>query len=408
MAYHSKYLLYKTKYLNLKNQLGGTKIALTKENTKIVQERFINNHTITDPSILNLLNNAYNADIKEFIPHSDKDGEAIMWKIYYNDNLVGFGVSTDLAQFEKYPNFQEKGGIRDAKGLYITSIAGDSKYSGVVGLLFGSIDNYANDNNYDYLLLEAKKYEPNYLVGLYNKYGFKSIKELTDDGETGTLMCKNIQAGFNCFDKINTQIGGGNKIIIHVSGPSGSGKTYLGNKLKDKFGSKIVVKDIDNLRSDFINKTYGNKFSWNNFDSKKYQKFIDNFINKQTKPLILVGLNHMFWHNKDLYYNLHSNYNFYIKIDDMLVVKQKCIRFITDELQDIIKNDKVINDITKNNKNFVKLVSENIERECGTQETLKINKMWNKDYKSQGYKFMSREDIYKEIVGILKKQFHSQ
>ena len=41
MAYHSKYLLYKTKYLNLKNQLGGTKIALTKENTKIIQERFI-------------------------------------------------------------------------------------------------------------------------------------------------------------------------------------------------------------------------------------------------------------------------------------------------------------------------------------------------------------------------------
>jgi hypothetical protein len=48
-------------------------------------------------------------------------------------------------------------------------------------------------------------------------------------------MCKNIKAGFNCFDKINTQIGGGNKIIIHVSGPSGSGKTYLGNKLKDKY-----------------------------------------------------------------------------------------------------------------------------------------------------------------------------
>ena len=202
MAYRSKYLLYKTKYLNLKNQLGGTKIALTKENTKIIQERFINNHTITEPSILKLLNNAYNADIKEFIPHSDKDGEAIMWKIYYNDNLVGFGVTTDLAQFEKYDNFVSKGGIKGAKGLYITSIAGDSKYSGVVGLLFGSIDNYANDNNYDYLLLEAKKYEPNYLVGLYGRYGFIPIKELEDGGEIGTLMCKDIKEGFKCFNRI--------------------------------------------------------------------------------------------------------------------------------------------------------------------------------------------------------------
>ena len=202
MAYHSKYLLYKTKYLNLKNQIGGTKIALTKENTKIIQERFINNHTITDPSILKLYNTAYNADIKEFIPHSDKDGEAIMWKIYYNDNLVGFGVTTDLAQFEKYDNFVSKGGIRDAKGLYITSIAGDNKYSGVVGLLFGSIDNYANDNNYDYLLLEAKKYEPNYLVGLYSKYGFTAIKELEDGGEIGTLMCKDIKEGFKCVNRI--------------------------------------------------------------------------------------------------------------------------------------------------------------------------------------------------------------
>ena len=173
MTYYDSYIKYKFKYLNLKNQLGGTKIALTKENTKIIQERFINNgNKITDPSILKLLNTAYNADIKEFIPHSDKDGEAIMWKILYRDKLVGFGVTTDLAQFEKYDNFISKGGIKDAKGLYITSIAGDSKYSGVVGLLFEHIDKFANaiDNNYDYLLLEAKKYEPNYLVKLYIKY----------------------------------------------------------------------------------------------------------------------------------------------------------------------------------------------------------------------------------------------
>ena len=206
MAYYDSYLKYKKKYLNLKNQLGGTKITLTKENTKIIQEIFINNtalaHTINDTSILKILNDAYKENKTEFIPHSDKDGNAIMWKILYGDKLVGFGVTTDLAQFEKYDNFVSKGGIKGAKGLYITSIAGDSKYSGVVGLLFEHIDKYAIENDYDYLLLEAKKYEPNYLVDLYSRYGFIKIKELTDGGETGTLMCKDIKERFNCVSRI--------------------------------------------------------------------------------------------------------------------------------------------------------------------------------------------------------------
>ena len=222
MDYYNSYIKYKFKYINLKNKykckyinlkykceykyiIGGA-IDLKQqehiENTKIIPEKFINNHTITDPSILNLLNDAYKTDIKEFIPLSKEGDQAIMWKILYRDKLVGFGVTTDLAQFEKYDNFISKGGIKDAKGLYITSIAGDSKYSGVVGLLFEHIDKYAIENDYDYLLLEAKKYEPNYLVDLYSRYGFIKIKELTEDGEVGTLMCKDIKEGFECVSRI--------------------------------------------------------------------------------------------------------------------------------------------------------------------------------------------------------------
>ena len=51
------------------------------------------------------------------------------------------------------------------------------------------------------------------------------------------------------------------------------------------------------------------------------------------------------------------------------------------------------------------MIKENIERECGTKETLKINKMWEKDYDKQGYKFMSRENIYKSVVKILNNKF---
>ena len=70
-------------------------------------------------------------------------------------------------------------------------------------------------------------------------------------------------------------------LIIHISGASGSGKTTLGNKLKEHFKSKIVVKDLDDLRGEFIKIQYGNKFNWEKFDSNIYQSFLDKYILSQ-------------------------------------------------------------------------------------------------------------------------------
>ena len=69
-------------------------------------------------------------------------------------------------------------------------------------------------------------------------------------------------------------------LIIHISGASGSGKTTLGNKLKEHFKSKIVVKDLDILRDEFIKEFYSNK-KWTYIDENKYQSYINDYINKQ-------------------------------------------------------------------------------------------------------------------------------
>ena len=153
--------------------------------------------------------------------------------------------------------------------------------------------------------------------------------------------------------KNNNMIGGTSKLIIHVCGPSGSGKSTLGDKFKKKFGSRIVVKDIDDLRAEYVVKKYGGyeklwkikNFVW---DSDDYQKWIDNYIELQTKPLIFVGLNHMPWWNKNLYYNMHSTHNFYIDLDSDIIFKQKCLRFINDVFNEN-KND-TINNIMHNEK----------------------------------------------------------
>jgi len=188
-------------------------------------------------------------------------------------------------------------------------------------------------------------------------------------------------------------------LIIHISGASGSGKTTLGNKLKEHFKSKIVVKDIDYIRMEFIKEHYRDK-KWDVIDKDAYQQYIDDYIDKQDKPLIFVGLNNMPWWHKDLYYDMHPTHKFYINIPNEIVIKQKCIRFITDDLPSHLDNQ-VINDIMNNNEFFIKQITNLIKRECSMKEMVKLNNKWKKDYEKQGYKFMSRENIYKSVVKIL-------
>ena len=189
-------------------------------------------------------------------------------------------------------------------------------------------------------------------------------------------------------------------LIIHISGASGSGKTTLGNKLKKKFKNKIIVKDLDILRDEFIKKFYGNK-KWTYIDENEYQLYIDSYVNKQKKPIIFVGLNDntVYGKNKNVYYNVHSQHNYYIEIDDMIIVKQKCIRLLND-----IQNDKMaMDDLVKNNEKFIKLFTEAIKIECSAKQTIKQNNKWKKDYKKQGYKFMPREKIFGIISDIIEK-----
>jgi hypothetical protein len=188
-------------------------------------------------------------------------------------------------------------------------------------------------------------------------------------------------------------------MIIHISGVSGSGKTTLGNKLKEKFGNKIVVMDIDDLRHKFIKDIYGDR-KWTIINKEAYQSYIDIYVSKIKKPLIFVGLNNMPWWHKDHYYNMHTTHNYYIEIDDETIIKQKCTRLFKD-----LPNDKMaMDDLVNNNEMFVKMVKQAIDRECNAKTTIEMNKKWNKDYKKQGYVFMSREDIFKEVSKLLMKK----
>ena len=199
--------------------------------------------------------------------------------------------------------------------------------------------------------------------------------------------------------ELGNMVGGSINPIIHISGPSGAGKTTLGTKLKYKYDGKIVVKDIDDLRFDFIKKEYP-KFKIDKWNAEKYQKYIDDFIKKNNKkPIVFVGLNHMPWWNKRLYYNMHPNHKFYIKLNTDIIFKQKCSRFIQDEF---VKNkEQMLKDIVKDEKSTIKNISNAYKNECSYEKTRIMNEIWNKDYKLQGYKILTREQIFENVCDIL-------
>jgi len=186
--------------------------------------------------------------------------------------------------------------------------------------------------------------------------------------------------------------------IVHISGPSGAGKTTLGKRLKSEFRSSIVVKDIDDLRTEFIQQFYGSN-SWTVIDKEAYQQFIDAFVAKQTKPIIFVGLNHMPWWHKQHYYDMHSTSNWYITIDDKTLITRKCKRLLTDVQTDKIAMEHLIHE----NQDFIRRFASAIRRECSLTKLKQLNKQWNTDYKRQGYKFASANVIYNGVVKLLRQ-----
>lgn len=194
------------------------------------------------------------------------------------------------------------------------------------------------------------------------------------------------------------------KPIIHICGASGSGKSFLGKRLTELYGNKIIVKDIDYVLEEFIKDFYRDN-EWEVIDNVAYQEFINKYVDKMkktNKPIIFVGLNNMPWWHPDLYYDFQANYNFYIDINSEKLVKQKCIRYLTEELKEDITNDEMaMNDLVMNNEQFLKLVCEGIKRECDINEITKESNKWKKDYESQGYTVLSADEIYERVVVIL-------
>lgn len=87
-------------------------------------------------------------------------------------------------------------------------------------------------------------------------------------------------------------------VLFHVAGPSGAGKSTLAEKLS-KLHSNVVFKDLDDFDDEAEVMLGWSNIRKNNYTDKMIlklgklrQKLMDDFINKNDKPIVFVG-NHM-------------------------------------------------------------------------------------------------------------------
>ena len=176
-------------------------------------------------------------------------------------------------------------------------------------------------------------------------------------------------------------------MIIHISGAQGSGKTTLGVMLQNKIKSKIIVKDLDELHEEFM------KTKKNN-----YQQYIYDFINlHHKKHIIFTGLDAdicLVDGSGNKYYDLKSDYNYYINIDEDTIIKQRFLRQVK-KLYD--RKEWFINTYLENKKSE-KIIQDKILRYVNIMSWKEQMKQCNRLYKKRKYKFMNRDSIYNDII----------
>ena len=214
---------------------------------------------------------------------------------------------------------------------------------------------------------------------------------------------KNIKS-YNTRKNINKQ-----PTIIHISGPSTSGKTTLGNKLKETFGSKITIIDLDVLFKEYVKK---NKIE--NLNINTYEKYLSDYIKHQNsnKILILIGLNiNMLNYRKGIsndYYKIIPNpiYKFYINLPIKILLNFKYERFWSYFCINVLQKDKpkIFKDLIKNQTTTINELNDIVKEELDFKRTIIDTKMWDNYYRNADYKFYNRDKIFNIVSKIINNK----
>ena len=157
------YLIYNNKNDNFKNIVKNIE-------TKV---QIINNNNFSNYKTQ--LDNLYKKCVYNNGVHPNfnlNNSNSLVFILQHNNEIIGSVQIDDFDKLNKKFYVDNIGAIEDKKGLYLTYLCGNENYKGITRPLFDAIDEYAKNNNFEYILLEAKgKWRKDY----YKKFGYKNI-----------------------------------------------------------------------------------------------------------------------------------------------------------------------------------------------------------------------------------------
>jgi hypothetical protein len=166
------YLIFISTNDNFNNNRKADSIVVSNIDTKV---QIINKNNFSNYKTN--LDNLYKKCIYSNGIHSNfnlNNSESLVFilKTNLDNEIIGSVQIDDFDKLNKRFYVEIIGAIEDKKGLYLTFLCGNDNYKGITGPLFDAVEEYAKNNNFEYILLEAKG---GWRKKHYKKFGYKNI-----------------------------------------------------------------------------------------------------------------------------------------------------------------------------------------------------------------------------------------
>jgi hypothetical protein len=166
------FLLNKTEFFE--NEFFKNLVSNIKTNVKMIDKKNFDNYKKQLDKLYSKCVYNDNTVHNDFKLNHD---ESKLFILFDNNNIIGALQIDDFDNLNKQYYVQSIGAINNKKGLYLTFLCGNDEYKGITAPLFESVEKYAKNNGFKYILLQATT---EWRVNYYKKFGYNKLNNYKD------------------------------------------------------------------------------------------------------------------------------------------------------------------------------------------------------------------------------------